>query len=94
MVNAKLAERRILCNHENHRAIIVRLEMDKVDNQTSIKYAPGDHVAVYPNHTDSEVHFVMEHLTKKPSDPKKELKLKEYNQNEGNLVELSSTDII
>ena len=81
-----MRERRILCNQENHRVILVRLEMDNVDNQTSIEYAPGDHVAVYPNHTDSEVQFVIDHLTKKPSDPKKELILKEYNQHEGNLA--------
>ena len=61
----------------------MRLEVDKVENETPIKYAPGDHVAVYPHHTDSEVNFVMEHLTKKPSDLKKELVLREYNQNEG-----------
>ena len=61
----------------------MRLEVDKPEDEEPIKYSPGDHVAVYPHHTDSEVNFVMEHLTKKPSDLKKELILREYNQNEG-----------
>ena len=83
VVSGKLSERRVLCNQENHRIILVRLEVDKLENETPIAYAPGDHVAVYPHHTDSEVNFVMEHLTKKPSDLQKELVLREYNQNEG-----------
>ena len=85
VVCAKLSERRVLCNQEHHKIILVRLDLDKVENQTPIEYAPGDHVAIYPHHTDSEVKFVMEHLTKKPADPKKDLVLKEYNQNEGKL---------
>ena len=83
VVSGKLSERRVLCNQENHKIILVRLEVDKLENETPIAYAPGDHVAVYPHHTDSEVNFVMEHLTKKPSDLQKELVLREYNQNEG-----------
>ena len=83
VVSAKLSERRVLCNQENHRIILVRLEVDKFENDTLTEYAPGDHVAVYPHHTDSEVKFVMEHLTKKPSDLNKELAFREYNQNEG-----------
>ena len=62
---------------------MIRLEISNPDNEMPVQYAPGDHAVIYPNHTDSEVNLVMEHLTKKPADPSKCLQLYEYNQNEG-----------
>ena len=60
---------------------MIKLE---ICNSTSIvQYEPGDHVAIYPHHTDSEVNFVMEHLTKKPTNQDTLVELYEYIQNGG-----------
>ena len=83
ILSATLNKKTILCDEENHRVVMIRLEICNPDDEKPALYAPGDHVAIYPNHTDSEVSFVMEHLTKKPPDQDCVFELYEYNQNEG-----------
>ena len=79
----KIIERKVLCNEENHRVVMIRMEIDNPKNEMPAQFAPGDHAVVYPTHSDAEVDFVMEHLTKKPSDPNTSVDLYEYNKNEG-----------
>jgi sulfite reductase alpha subunit-like flavoprotein len=67
---------------------MIQMEIDSPENEISAEYAPGDHAVIYPNHADSEVDFVMEHLTKKPSELNTILGLYEYNQNEGTVSQL------
>ena len=93
MLGAKVAKTTTLCDEENHRVLMIRLEIDNSEIEIPAKYTPGDHAAVFPSHTDSEVHFVMEHLTKKPSDPSKAHALYEYNQNEGMFMFLVQCNI-
>ena len=59
------------------------IKLEICNSSNLVQYEPGDHVAIYPHHTDSEVSFVMEHLTKKPTDHDTLVELHEYNQNGG-----------
>ena len=84
-MNATITKKTWLCDEENHRVVMIRLEIpnSSTGEDTAAHYEPGDHVAVYPNHTDSEVAFVMDHMTKKPANQDMLVQLYEYNQNEG-----------
>ena len=66
---------------------MMRLEICNPELGKPANYAPGDHVAIYPSHTDSEVQFVVDHLTKKPPHQVSVFELYEYNQNEGKFFE-------
>ena len=43
---------------------------------------PGDHLAIFPENSDEDVQFVMNHLAKKPKEDE-EVQLYEYNAMDG-----------
>ena len=46
--------------------ILVRLEIPVDATNPEVSYVPGDHVAVFPVHSDEDVDFVLKHLTGLP----------------------------
>ena len=92
MLRGEIIKKTFLSSEENHRVVMVRLEIENLNNgDIPARYSPGDHVAIYPHHDDEDVNFVMEHLTKKPTDSSRSYALYEYNQIDGKLIKISNT---
>ena len=81
VVVAKLKERQWVCKKEQ-KNILVRLEISN-GKQKGIVYEPGDHAVIFPVNTDEDVNFILERLTKIPTDPASVVQLHEYNQQDG-----------
>ena len=90
MLRGEIIKKTFLSSEENHRVVMVRLQIENLNNgDIPARYSPGDHIAIYPHHDEDDVNFVMEHLTKKPTDPSRSYALYEYNQIDGKQIPIS-----
>lgn len=81
VVSATLMSRKWLCK-EGQKNILMRLEITNGKKNGS-SYEPGDHAVVFPVNRDEDVDFVLERMTKLPTNPESVVQLYEYNQIDG-----------
>ena len=83
VINGKLKARTWLSTKEQEKNILLRFEIPNTENQWGeLSYLPGDHLAIFPENSDEDVQFVMNHLAKKPKEDE-EVQLYEYNAIDG-----------
>ena len=75
-----------LSTKDQEKNVLLRFEIPNSENQWGeLSYAPGDHLSIFPENSDEDVKFVMNHLINKPKD-NEEVQLCEYNRIDGDNI--------